>query len=235
MSEKPKGMLVLEDGSTFIGESLGASGEWFGEVVFDTGMTGYQEVITDPSCCGQMVVFTCPHIGNVGVNCEDAESARPHAMAVLARKICEHPSNWRSQQSLPEYLRAHGVPALSGLDTRRLTLTLRDKGTMRGALSTVNLDREYLLEKARSTPDISELDLVDQVTIAEARPWAEPLVSAWTPSLAVDSPAEADRPHVVVIDCGVKHSILRYLVRLGARVTLVPANATRRRGAGPRA
>jgi len=226
MSEKPKGMLVLEDGSTFVGDSMGASGEWVGEVVFNTSMTGYQEIITDPSYWGQMVVFTCPHIGNVGVNREDVESLQPYVQAVLARKICDRPSNWRSQQPLPEYLRAHGVPALSGLDTRRLTLTLREKGVMRGALSTVNLDRDYLLEQARSAPDMSERDAVGQVTIPTEGPWGESVAPAWEPILEDDPPAEAAQPHVVVVDCGTKHNILRHLAHLGARVTLVPATAT---------
>jgi len=136
MSDRSMGMLVLEDGSTFVGESMGADGEWVGEVVFNTSMSGYQEIITDPSYWGQMVTFTCPHIGNVGVNPEDVESKQPYVRAVLARKICKRPSNWRAQQPLPEYLREADIPALSGVDTRRLTLLLREKGVLRGALST---------------------------------------------------------------------------------------------------
>ena len=131
MSAQKQGMLVLEDGSVFVGQSMGAEGEWVGEVVFNTAMTGYQEIITDPSYWGQMIVFTYPHIGNVGVNFEDVESRQPYARAVIARKICEQPSNWRAEQSLPEYLSEAGVPALSGVDARRLTLTLREEGVMR--------------------------------------------------------------------------------------------------------
>ena len=224
MSER--GMLVLEDGSTFIGKSVGAPGEVVGEVVFSTGMSGYQEAITDPSFWGQMVVFTCPHIGNVGVNAEDVESDRPYVRAVLVRKMCERPSNWRSQQSLPDYLKDHGIPALSGLDTRALTLALRDKGIMRGAVSTFRLDREYLLQLARSAPDMSTLRPVREVTISGNRPWTSGVPERWKPTFVFDPEPAAPSPHVVVIDCGNKQSVLRHLVDLGARVTVVPATAT---------
>lgn len=223
---KKKGMLVLEDGSTFIGDSLGAEGEWVGEVVFNTSMTGYQEIITDPSYWGQMVVFTCPHIGNVGVNEEDVESRQPYVRAVIARQICEHPSNWRATRSLPEYLREAGVPALSGVDTRRITLTIREKGVMRGALSTEDLDAERLLEAARNAPDMSVLTPVDEVTCEEPFIWSEAVNRDWISKLSYDMSApHQGSPHVVVIDCGTKHNILRLLVALGARVTVVPAHA----------
>ena len=223
---KKKGMLVLEDGSTYVGDSLGAEGEWVGEVVFNTSMTGYQEIITDPSYWGQMVVFTCPHIGNVGVNDEDVESRQPFVRAVIARQICEQPSNWRAQRSLPEYLREAGVPALSGVDTRRITLTIREKGVMRGALSTEDLDAERLLEAARNAPDMSVLAAVDEVTCDEPFGWHEAVNRAWISKLNYDMSApHQGSPHIVVIDCGTKHNILRHLVGLGARVTVVPAHA----------
>lgn len=223
---KKKGMLVLENGSTFVGDSLGVEGEFVGEVVFNTSMTGYQEIITDPSYWGQMVVFTCPHIGNVGVNDEDVESRQPFVRAVIARQICETPSSWRAQRSLPEYLREAGVPALSGVDTRRLTLTLRERGVMRGALSTEDLDAERLLEEARNAPDMSVLKAVDEVTCQAPYIWREAVNTAWISKLSYDMSAPyAHSPHVVVIDCGTKHNILRHLVRLGARVTVVPAHA----------
>ncbi|MBC7254709.1 MAG: glutamine-hydrolyzing carbamoyl-phosphate synthase small subunit [Chloroflexi bacterium] len=223
---KKKGMLVLEDGSTYVGDSLGAEGEWVGEVVFNTSMTGYQEIITDPSYWGQMVVFTCPHIGNVGVNDEDVESRQPFVRAVIARQICEQPSNWRAQRSLPEYLREAGVPALSGVDTRRITLTIREKGVMRGALSTEDLDAERLLEAARNAPDMSVLAAVDAVTCDEPFGWHETVNRAWISKLSYDMSApHQGSPHIVVIDCGTKHNILRHLVGLGARVTVVPAHA----------
>ena len=224
MSER--GMLVLEDGSAFVGKSVGAPGEVVGEVVFSTGMSGYQEAITDPSFWGQMVVFTCPHIGNVGVNAEDVESDRPYVRAVLVRKMCTRPSNWRSEQSLPDYLKDHGIPALSGLDTRSLTLTLRDKGIMRGALSTFRLDREYLLQLARSAPDMSTLRPVREVTISGNRSWTSGVPERWKPTFAFDPQPAVPSPHVVVIDCGNKQNVLRHLVDLGARVTVVPATAT---------
>lgn len=214
------GILALEDGSTFTGRSVGAEGEWVGEVVFNTSMTGYQEVITDASYWGQMVVFTCPHIGNVGINHEDIESSQPWVRAVLARQICDVPSNWRAQQSLPDYLREHGVPALTGLDTRRITLTLRERGAMRGAVSTVNLDAERLVAAARAAPDMSSLSPVFQVTCPEQGVWEAVVPPQWLPDRA--GGCAAPPPHIVVIDCGVKHNILRHLATLGARVTVVP-------------
>jgi len=224
MSNYTPGTLVLEDGSVYEGRSVGAQGEWVGEIVFNTSLTGYQEIITDPSYWGQMVVFTCPHIGNVGVNSEDVESGRPWVRAVLARDICETPSNWRAERSLPDYLREHGVPALDRIDTRRLTLTIRQYGVMRAALSTTNQDADRLLAMAREAPDMSELSPLREVTTPAVAPWDEPANPRWAglPAVEPDGPP----PHVVVIDCGVKRSILRYLVTSGARVTCVPATAT---------
>lgn len=216
MPDQRMGMLVLEDGSAFLGRSVGATGEWTGEVVFNTSLTGYQEVITDPSYWGQMVVFTCPHIGNVGVNHEDATSSRPWVRAVLARQICEVPSSWRAQQSLPDYLRDHGIPALSGLDTRRLALLLRTKGVMRGALSTEYLDPARLATMARTAPPLSSLAPVKHVRDGESGIYT------------VDAPErpvrDAEPHHVVVIDCGSSYTVVRHLVSLGARVTVVPAD-----------
>ncbi len=231
MVDQPMGMLVLEEGSTFTGLSMGADGEWVGEVVFNTSMAGYQEVITDPSYWGQMVAFTCPHIGNVGVNAEDTESSRPYVRAVLARQICAKPSNWRSQQPLPQYLAAHRIPALSGIDTRRLTLLLREKGVLRGALSTVQPDRDRLWAMARQAPDMSTLSPAEHVARAGAEAWTVCVPAAWQPSLAPSQNIECDRtaaaaPHIVVIDCGIKYNILRNLALLGARVTVVPADTT---------
>jgi carbamoyl-phosphate synthase small subunit len=226
MSAQKESMLVLEDGSVFVGQSMGAEGEWVGEVVFNTAMTGYQEIITDPSYWGQMIVFTYPHIGNVGVNLEDVESRQPYARAVIARKICERPSNWRAQQSLPEYLAEAGVPALSGVDARRLTLTLREEGVMRGALSTVNLDCERLLEMAQNAPDMSVLAPIGEVSPSEQDRWTREIPRRWIKHVDYDEEPEEGAPHVVVIDCGVKYNILRHLAALGARVTVVPANWT---------
>lgn len=222
-------LLVLEDGSAFPGQSLGARGEFVGEVVFHTAMTGHQEILCDPAYAGQMIVFTCPHIGNVGVNAEDNESPRPQAGAVLARQITAVPSNWRAERPLAGWLGEHGVPALAGIDTRRLTLLLREQGTLRGALSTENLDADRLLAMARSAPQPGSLPLVDAVTPREVRPWTEPLPSAWDPAVSLQAPhdpAAGPPPHLVVVDCGTKEAILRHLVTLGARVTVAPAGLT---------
>ncbi|MCD6521066.1 MAG: glutamine-hydrolyzing carbamoyl-phosphate synthase small subunit [Anaerolineae bacterium] len=226
MAEKKRGMLVLEDGSTFTGWSVGAEGEWVGEVIFNTSMTGYQEIITDPSYWGQMVTFTCPHIGNVGINSEDVESKRPYVRAVLARKICAQPSNWRAEIPLPEYLKAYEIPALSGIDTRRLTLTLREKGVMKAALSTVDLDRERLWKMAKLAPDMSSLRPVWEVTRERTERWEEAPRQRWVAHLWYEMRVSEGSPHVVVVDCGVKHNILRHLAGLGARVTVVSAAAS---------
>ena len=225
-SSPKKGMLVLEDGSVFVGDSMGADGEWVGEVVFNTSMTGYQEIISDPSYWGQMVVFTYPHIGNVGVNQEDLESRQPYLRAVLARKICAVPSNWRAQESLPAYLKRSNVPALSDLDTRRLTLLLREKGAIRAALSTIELDAERLLQMAQSAPDMSALHAVQAVSPSDIRPWEQTVPRRWVPLVGGEGQTPTRPPHVVVIDCGIKHNILRLLVHCGAAVTILPANAT---------
>jgi len=226
MAEKKRGMLVLEDGSTFTGWSVGAEGEWVGEVIFNTSMTGYQEIITDPSYWGQMVTFTCPHIGNVGINSEDVESKRPYVRAVLAREICAQPSNWRAEIPLPEYLKAYEIPALSGIDTRRLTLTLREKGVMKAALSTVDLDRERLWKMAKLAPDMSSLRPVWEVTRERTERWEEAPRQRWVAHLWYEMRVPEGSPHVVVVDCGVKHNILRHLAGLGARVTVVSAAAS---------
>ncbi|MFO7695617.1 MAG: glutamine-hydrolyzing carbamoyl-phosphate synthase small subunit [Anaerolineae bacterium] len=226
MGTERRGMLALEDGSLHVGRSLAAQGEWVGEVVFVTSMTGYQETITDPSYWGQMVVFTCPHIGNVGVNEEDMEARQPHVRAVLARRIAQRASNWRAQRELVDVLSDAGVPALDGIDTRRLTLTLRKTGVMRGALSTASLEPERLVQLARNAPDMGTLSPVDQVTSSQNHGWCHTVAGAWHNAVGEDLRSDPGCPHVVVIDCGAKENILRLLVGLGARTTVVPAGAT---------
>ncbi len=224
MPNLPTALLILEDGSTFAGRSIGAPGEFAGPIVFNTSMTGHQEIVSDPACAGQMVAFTCPHVGNVGVNDEDDESPRPAAGAVLARALTEVPSNWRAERSFVEWLRAGGVPALTGLDTRRLTLLLRDKGALRGALSTENLDAGRLLAMARSAPAAPDLRTADASAPAT---WTAGLSPAWDPAVSLNETREtapADPPHVVVLDCGAKENVLRHLVTLGARVTVAAAD-----------
>ena len=224
-------LLVLEDGTTFRGRSFGVPGERVGEVVFNTGMTGYQEILTDPSYRGQMVVMTYPHIGNTGINDEDHESARPHVRALIVREVSRHESNWRARQTLAHYLREHKIMALTDVDTRTLTRHIRQFGALRGVISTVDLNPESLRKKALAAPTTSDEDLVAQVTCREAYEWHETLPPQWRPldlypsqpttPLYFDTP-----PHVVAYDCGIKRNILRQLAAAGCRVTVVPAHTT---------
>jgi carbamoyl-phosphate synthase small subunit len=203
--------LVLEDGTAFRGRSIGAAGEVFGESVFNTALTGYQEVLTDPSYRGQVVAMTYPHIGNYGVNDEDAESRRTWLTGFVVRELSPAPSNFRSQESLEAYLKRQGVVAVDGVDTRALTLILREQGSMRCGLSTTEQDPQQLLTRVRSAPDINGVDLVKEVT-CEA-PYE------WPPGGA----ARETSRHIVVMDYGVKYNILRELAQLGCRLTVMPA------------
>ena len=209
-------LLALEDGTVFSGRSFGAQGERTGEVVFNTSLTGYQEVLTDPSYRGQMVAMTAPQIGNTGINDEDMESARVQVEAFLVREASPVTSSWRARQDLAQFLRAHGVIALSGVDTRALTRHLRAFGAMRAAVSTEDLSPESLVAKARSAPAISERNLVGDVSCAAPFAWTEPTPSGW------HGQALPAQRHIVVYDCGVKRSILRAFVDLGCHVTVVP-------------
>ena len=217
MTRRPPAILALEDGRVFHGESFGAVAATTGEVVFNTGMTGYQEVLSDPSYCGQIVTFTYPLIGNYGVNDEDWESDRVRAQAIVCREVCDVPSNWRSTGDLPSFLAARGVPGLCGIDTRALTHHLRERGVMRGCLSAVELDADALVERARRSPSMAGLGLADLVTCAEPF-W-------WNAEGGSDAPHPRDdgKPLVVVYDFGVKWNILRRLRAEGFRVRVVPA------------
>ncbi len=217
MIRRPPAILALEDGRIFRGESFGARAETTGEVVFNTAMTGYQEVMSDPSYCGQIVTFTYPLLGNYGVNREDYESDRFRAQAMVCREVCEHPSNWRSNGRLEDLLDEKGVPGICGIDTRAVTRHLRDRGVMRGCLSAVESDGDSLVEKARSSPKMQGLALADLVTCAEPYWWAEAGPSE------IIGPREAERPLAVVYDFGVKYNILRRLRAEGFRVRVVPA------------
>jgi carbamoyl-phosphate synthase small subunit len=210
-------VLALEDGRVFRGEAFGAEAEATGEVVFNTAMTGYQEVLSDPSYCGQIVTFTYPLIGNYGVNGEDWESSGPRAQGMVCRDLCELPSNWRATGTLDGMLAEHGLPAISGVDTRALTRHLRERGTMRGCLSTVNPNADELVDKARRSPRMEGLALADVVTCVEPYWWgaAGPVAS--------EPAADRGRPLVVVCDYGVKYNILRRLRAEGFRVRVVPA------------
>ncbi len=219
-------ILALEDGTVFRGRAFGATGERTGEVVFNTGMTGYQEVLTDASYKGQMVCMTYPHIGNCGVNSLDLESCAPQAEALLVRDVTEVPSNWLSEGSLPDLLARHDVMGITDLDTRALTKHIRLHGVMRAVLSTVESETAALVRKAAEAPDISSLHLVAQVSTKEPYQWAEGTPPEWSASRYGYS--EPTLPHpsrpfrVVVLDTGVKFNILRRLVDSGCDVWVVP-------------
>jgi carbamoyl-phosphate synthase small subunit len=220
--DKPA-LLVLADGTTYQGWSFGASGTTVGEVVFNTGMTGYQEVLTDPSYCGQIVIFTYPELGNTGVNPEDEESDRPQIRGVITRNITSRPSNWRSTQSLPAYLKQHQIPAIYGIDTRALTRKIRSLGAMNGAISTEILDPSQLLRQVQAAPSMAGLNLVQAVTTPAAYEWSEPTATAWEFRANATPPAEPTFT-VVALDFGIKRNILRRLASYGCRVIVVPAN-----------
>ncbi len=224
MSISPQpALLVLADGTSYYGLSFGAPGTTIGEVVFNTGMTGYQEVLTDPSYRGQIVTFTYPELGNTGVNPEDQESNQPQIKGAIARNICPRPSNWRSTQSLVEYLIEHKIPGIYGIDTRALTRKIRTVGAMNGAISTEILDPTELLETVQSAPNMAGLNLVREVTTKEVYQWSEATNPDWefNPSVFGDS---GEQFTVVAIDFGVKKNILRRLASYGCRVVVVPAS-----------
>lgn len=222
----PPALLVLADGTAYQGWSFGAPGTTVGEVVFNTGMTGYQEVLTDPSYCGQLVTFTYPELGNTGVTSEDEESSRPQVMGAIARNICHQPSNWRSQQSLPDYLKAHSIPGIYGIDTRSLTRKLRSAGSMNGAISTEILDPAELHALVLKAPSMEGLNLTQAVTTPDIYEWTEPSLEAWEFMPEHGIPQGQKQFLVVAIDFGIKRNILRRLVSYGCRVMVVPANTS---------
>ena len=212
-------ILVLKDGTVFRGTSIGAEGIAVGEVVFNTAMTGYQEILTDPSYCRQIVTLTYPHIGNTGVNAVDVESTRVHAAGLVIRDLPRLASNWRKQQPLPEYLRQHRVPAISDIDTRKLTRILRDKGAQDGCLMAGEVDEAKALKAALGFPGLVGMDLAKVVSCDKPYAWDE---SVWALGAGYGR-LEKPRFHVVAYDFGVKHNILRSMVARGCRVTVVPA------------
>lgn len=220
---QPLVKLALEDGTVYTGRSFGATGETFGEVVFNTSMTGYQEVLTDPSYKGQIVTMTYPLIGNYGVNPEDQESSRPQVEGFVVRELTRQPSNFRSRSDLESYLRDHQILGLEGIDTRALVRRLRIRGTMTGVLSTTDLDDASLVRKARNLPGIVGRDLVREVVPRQAFTWTEGFASAFASELL---PARPIQCHVVALDFGMKWNILRCLVQVGCRVTVVPGTAS---------
>ncbi|MEL1264565.1 glutamine-hydrolyzing carbamoyl-phosphate synthase small subunit [Pseudoxanthomonas putridarboris] len=213
-------ILVLEDGTVFEGESVGADGLSVGEVVFNTAMTGYQEILTDPSYARQLVTLTYPHIGNTGCTEQDDEAAQVWCAGLIVRDVPRRPSNWRSQQPLPEWLLARGIVAIAGIDTRKLTRLLRDRGAQNGALVAGNdIDVEKALEAARKFPGLKGMDLAKVVTTDKAYPWRDGRID-----LDTGAPVQAEAKFkVVAYDFGVKHNILRMLAERGCDVTVVPA------------
>ena len=200
--------LILENGTIFSGISFGAEGETIGEVCFNTGMTGYQEILTDPSYCGQLITMTYPHIGNYGVNEEDVESNKIHASGFIVREENVVPSNFRSSQSLGEYLRDQKIVGIQKIDTRMLTRILRDEGAMNGIISTVNLDDDSLLQKVKMAPSMDGLDLAKVVTCDKSYKWSK------------------GKHKIAAIDFGIKHNILRLLESHGCDVTVFSATAS---------
>jgi carbamoyl-phosphate synthase small subunit len=225
MTNKPA-LLALEDGTTWPGYALGAIGQSTGEVIFNTGMTGYQEVLTDPSYFGQIVVMTAPHIGNTGVNLEDAESDKPWLSGFVVREASTRVSNWRATAALDEYLKEHGVVSITGVDTRALVRHIREAGALRGVISSSELDPARLVEIARQSPSMEGLDLVPQVTCAEPYEWTLG-TGSWHRIMDAPVVEATELPyHVVAYDFGLKRNILRLLVDRGCRVTVVPAQTT---------
>ena len=213
--------LVLEDGTVVEGHAFGAETDAVFELVFNTSMTGYQEILTDPSYRGQGVLFTVSHIGNVGINLEDDESAKPQVSAAMIRSLSPVVSNWRSALSLSDWLVQHGVPGISGVDTRWLTRKLRDGGTQKAALSTKGTPADELLKMAREWSGLDGRDMVKEVTCEETYHWVDDEGKKW-----VEQKANGKKPNVIAYDFGIKENILRHLSSYGANVTVVPADAT---------
>ncbi len=227
-------ILALEDGRIFRGRAWGAGGERFGEVVFNTSMIGYQEVLTDPSYAGQIVTMTYPLIGNYGANSEDLESRRPFVEGFVVREFSEVSSNWRAETTLDEYLKRHGIVGISEIDTRALVRHIREKGAMRACLSSIDLNQASLVEKARNAPQMLGRNLVDEVTCEERYEWSnvkdewktlDPVAVVHDRFQSALQPGEAPF-RVVAYDFGIKYYILRYLAEFGCQVTVVPARTT---------
>ncbi len=216
-------MLALEDGRIFRGEGYGASGECSGEVVFNTSLSGYQEIFTDPSYAGQIVVLTNPQIGNYGTNAADAEAKRPYIEGLAVREFSTVSSNWRSEQVADEYLERYNVPVISEIDTRALVRHLRTHGVMRGVLSTIDLDEASLVAKARAIPRMDGTDLASVVSTRDKYEWINPARDALGRAGATVAACDL---HVVAYDYGIKANILHMLAEQGCRVTVVPAKTS---------
>ncbi len=223
MNQAPPALLALEDGTIWSGQSVGASGNASGEIVFNTSMTGYQEILTDPSYHGQLVTMTQPHIGNVGVTPEDDESDRIWANGLIVRSLSPLASNWRAHQTLPDWLGQHEIVAIAGVDTRALVRHIRTHGAMRAALATGRPDPDELVTRARASREMNGLDLVREVSCTQPYAWQDG-AHWWSPTPSLrQSPAASPVYHVVAYDFGIKRQILRLLAARGCRVTVVPA------------
>ena len=214
--------LVLEDGRVFTGEAYGAIGETTGEVCFNTSMTGYQEILTDPSYCGQIVTMTFPQIGNYGINQFDVESSKPHLAGFVIREPSRIPSSYRAEGNLEEYLQEHEIVALCGIDTRALVRHIREKGAMKAVLSSADLDEESLIRKAKEAPGLVGRDLVSEVMPTRTQTWDERLFRL----SGDEADSSADKAHIVALDYGMKWNIARHLFERGCRVTILPGNAS---------
>ncbi|MDA7951946.1 MAG: glutamine-hydrolyzing carbamoyl-phosphate synthase small subunit [Pirellulaceae bacterium] len=221
----PTAKLALEDGTVYTGTSFGASGEIDGEVVFNTAMTGYQEILTDPSYRGQLVTMTYPQIGNYGINQDDLESEKPHLAGFIVRENSRVVSNFRSEGDLNTYLKKHNIIALTGIDTRALVRRLRSEGAMKGVLSTTDLDDTSLVTKAKMAPGLIGRDLVREVMPANGRQWKQPLHPL---ACSPDTPTSVNSKnfHVVALDFGMKWNIPRHLAQEGCQVTVLPGTTT---------
>jgi carbamoyl-phosphate synthase small subunit len=218
-------VLALEDGRIFRGKGYGAKGECYGEVVFNTSITGYQEIFTDPSYAGQIVVLTNPEIGNYGTTPEDSEANRPYIEGLIVREFSRVSSNWRSQEVAEEYLERYQIPVLADIDTRALVRHLRDNGVMRGVVSTLETDPEKLVAKARSIPKMDGTDLAKVVSTKNVYEW-EQGIRSHIPDEVVGVKDAPPKHHVVAYDYGIKHNIMRKLVGECCRVTVVPAETS---------
>jgi carbamoyl-phosphate synthase small subunit len=219
----PAAVLVLADGTVLRGQAFGATGTVIGEVVFNTGMTGYQEVMTDPSYSGQLVTFTYPEFGNTGANAIDQEADRPHVRGVIARQLAPTASNWRSEEVLQSWLSRHGVVGIAGVDTRALVRHLREGGAINGAISSDGTTPHSLLEQVRAAPSMTGLNLAALVSTREPYTWTKPCPAAFDARLQ-DNP---ERPfHVVAIDFGIKRAILERLVAHGCTITVLPSDSS---------
>jgi len=224
MTNQDAALLVLADGTVFRGRSIGAEGAAVGEVVFNTAMTGYQEILTDPSYCRQIVTLTYPHIGNTGVNDEDPESPRVYAEGLIVRDVPRRHSSWRAQSDLASYLRQHNIPGIADIDTRKLTRMLREKGAQNGCLLAGSTDEKKALDDARKFPGLAGMDLAKVVSVREPYEWTE---GHWELGKGY-RPLDGAKTHVVAFDYGIKRNILRMLAERGSRVTVVPATTPAR-------